>query len=321
MRAWVRAHPRGAGRRRLRAALPADHQPARRPRRDLRSAAAHARRRTARSCRRTTFLPIAEEHGLLRRDRPLGRSAARSRLIAERAAPARTPRCCVKITPGLAGRTTTLRSSSASSSRRTSVPGEHLVLQMPESKVFTHLRAGAGVPDDRGAASAAALALEQFGTGLNSFQLLHALRPGAAEDRPQLHRRPGQEHGEPGEGQGDSRARGAQAGQADHRRVRAGRGQHDDPVLERRRLRAGQLPCRRRAGDGLRLPVSRSRRIATKKPADPAGSFHLQSATLRHYALSHRARSRLPVAQRLDALLQRRMAHEQALAGHGRRRR
>lgn len=56
------------------------------------------------------------------------------------------------------------------------VPGEHLVLQLPESKIFAHLRplqafqkivAGFGCK----------LCLEQFGTSLNSFQMLTHFDP------------------------------------------------------------------------------------------------------------------------------------------------
>jgi EAL domain-containing protein (putative c-di-GMP-specific phosphodiesterase class I) len=56
------------------------------------------------------------------------------------------------------------------------VPGDRLVLQIPESKVFTHLKAvqafQAGV-----AALGCRVALEQFGTGLNSFQMLSHFDP------------------------------------------------------------------------------------------------------------------------------------------------
>ncbi len=56
------------------------------------------------------------------------------------------------------------------------VPGEYLVLQLPESKVFTHLKA----TQEFAAAIAAydcRFALEQFGVGLDSFQLLTHLQP------------------------------------------------------------------------------------------------------------------------------------------------
>ncbi len=56
------------------------------------------------------------------------------------------------------------------------VPGEYLVLQLAEAKVFTHLKAAQAF-----AAAIARLdcrvALEQFGAGLDSFQLLTHLKP------------------------------------------------------------------------------------------------------------------------------------------------
>jgi EAL domain-containing protein (putative c-di-GMP-specific phosphodiesterase class I) len=56
------------------------------------------------------------------------------------------------------------------------VSGEHLVLQLPEAKVFTHLRAAqefAGAVARHGCR----VALEQFGVGLDSFQLLSHFDP------------------------------------------------------------------------------------------------------------------------------------------------
>ncbi|WP_242107237.1 GGDEF/EAL domain-containing response regulator [Luteimonas aquatica] len=56
------------------------------------------------------------------------------------------------------------------------VPGERLVLQLPEAKVFTHLKA---TQDFAAAANGLGvrIVLEQFGVGLDSFQLLSHLRP------------------------------------------------------------------------------------------------------------------------------------------------
>ena len=56
------------------------------------------------------------------------------------------------------------------------VPGEYLVLQLPEAKVFTHLKATQGFADAIGRYDSR-LALEQFGVGLDSFQLLAHLKP------------------------------------------------------------------------------------------------------------------------------------------------
>ncbi|MDR6990782.1 EAL domain-containing protein [Luteimonas sp. 3794] len=56
------------------------------------------------------------------------------------------------------------------------VPGEYLVLQLPESKVFTHLKATQSFAA-RLARFDGRFALEQFGVGLDSFQLLSHLQP------------------------------------------------------------------------------------------------------------------------------------------------
>ena len=56
------------------------------------------------------------------------------------------------------------------------VPGEYLVLQLPESKVFTHLKAAQAFAANIGRFDCR-FALEQFGVGLDSFQLLTHLQP------------------------------------------------------------------------------------------------------------------------------------------------
>ncbi|KLJ02077.1 bifunctional diguanylate cyclase/phosphodiesterase [Luteimonas sp. FCS-9] len=56
------------------------------------------------------------------------------------------------------------------------VPGEYLVLQLPESKVFTHLKAAQAFAAHIGRFDCR-FALEQFGAGLDSFQLLAHLQP------------------------------------------------------------------------------------------------------------------------------------------------
>ena len=56
------------------------------------------------------------------------------------------------------------------------VPGEYLVLELPEAKVFTHLKATQAFADAIGRYDCR-LALEQFGVGLDSFQLLTHLKP------------------------------------------------------------------------------------------------------------------------------------------------
>jgi diguanylate cyclase (GGDEF)-like protein/PAS domain S-box-containing protein len=56
------------------------------------------------------------------------------------------------------------------------VPGEYLVLQLPEAKVFTHLKAAQKFAAAIGKLDCR-IALEQFGAGLDSFQLLSHLKP------------------------------------------------------------------------------------------------------------------------------------------------
>ena len=113
-----RTHPRGGGRRRLRAALPAGHQPARRSGRNLRSAAAPARR-VRRRARAAADVP-ADRGGtrVAVGDRPLGRRPRDPGRSPNARASARTPRCWSRSRrPRWA--TTRWRSSSASSSPRT----------------------------------------------------------------------------------------------------------------------------------------------------------------------------------------------------------
>jgi EAL domain-containing protein (putative c-di-GMP-specific phosphodiesterase class I) len=56
------------------------------------------------------------------------------------------------------------------------VPGEYLVVQLPEAKVFTHLKAAQEFAAAIGKLDCR-IALEQFGAGLDSFQLLAHLKP------------------------------------------------------------------------------------------------------------------------------------------------
>ncbi len=117
----------------------------------------------------SVFMPIAEEHGLMARiDRwVIQRSIV---AIAQRLKSRRNTRLFVKITveslqdPQLAGWITT-------NLRHAEVPGGNLVLCLPESMAFTNLKA---VQELHAALSSVgcALCLEQFGLGLNPFQLL-----------------------------------------------------------------------------------------------------------------------------------------------------
>ncbi|HJW46907.1 MAG TPA: EAL domain-containing protein [Lysobacter sp.] len=116
-----------------------------------------------------TFLPIAEEHGLLGEiDRwVVGRAI---RLIADRQRAGRRTRLLAKITQASL-QDDSLLNHVGEQLKIHGVDGRLLVLQIPESKVFTNLRAAqqfqAGV-----AQYGVRVGLEQFGIGLNPFQLL-----------------------------------------------------------------------------------------------------------------------------------------------------
>ena len=120
------------------------------------------------------FMGIAEEHGLLPDlDRwVIGRTIS---LLAERRKAGKDTTLFVKVSPSslVDG---DLHNFIGSQLKAHAVPGEHLVLQLPESKIFAHLRplqafqkivAGFGCK----------LCLEQFGTSLNSFQMLTHFDP------------------------------------------------------------------------------------------------------------------------------------------------
>lgn len=121
-----------------------------------------------------SFLQIAEEHGLLWEiDRwVVGRAIA---VVGERLRAGHPTTLLVKITQASLA-DDSLAQHVAEQLAAHAVSGEHLVLQLPESKVFTHLRAAQQL--------AAAVAphgcrvcLEQFGLGLDSFQLLSHFDP------------------------------------------------------------------------------------------------------------------------------------------------
>jgi diguanylate cyclase (GGDEF)-like protein/PAS domain S-box-containing protein len=122
----------------------------------------------------STFLAIAEEHGLLEDiDRWVIRRAIE--VMAERKKAGRHTNLFVKVTPAslVEGQ---LQTFIAEQLKVHGVPGDRLVLQIPESKVFTHLKA---VQSFQQAVSALGcrVALEQFRTGLNSFQMLSHFAP------------------------------------------------------------------------------------------------------------------------------------------------
>ncbi|MFY2764562.1 EAL domain-containing response regulator [Arenimonas sp. MALMAid1274] len=121
-----------------------------------------------------TYLAIAEEHGLLDDiDRWVIQRAIA--VIAERAKAGKHTNLFVKVTPAslVEGG---LEVFIGEQLKAHGVAGDRLVLQIPESKVFTHLKA---VQSFQKAVSALGcrVALEQFGTGLNSFQMLSHFDP------------------------------------------------------------------------------------------------------------------------------------------------
>jgi diguanylate cyclase (GGDEF)-like protein/PAS domain S-box-containing protein len=120
------------------------------------------------------FLPIAEEHGLLWEiDRwVVGRAI---QVIAERARLRKETTMLVKITQASLQDDTLARYIGEQLAVH-KVPGSRLVLQLPESKVFTHLKQAQAF---RAAVAAygTRVGLEQFGTGLNSFQLMQHFEP------------------------------------------------------------------------------------------------------------------------------------------------
>ena len=121
-----------------------------------------------------TYLAIAEEHGLLDDiDRWVIKRAVA--VISERQLAGKHTNLFVKVTPAslVEGG---LEAFIGEQLAAHNVPGDRLVLQIPESKVFTHLKA---VQAFQVAVSALGcrVALEQFGTGLNSFQMLSHFDP------------------------------------------------------------------------------------------------------------------------------------------------
>ncbi|MDH5821581.1 EAL domain-containing protein [Luteimonas sp. RD2P54] len=121
-----------------------------------------------------SFLQIAEEHGLLWEidHHVIGQAIAR---IGERMRAGNPTTLLVKVSQASLHDDSLVRYIGEQLGQH-GVPGEYLVLQLPEAKVFTHLKAtqdfavALGKYDCR-------LALEQFGVGLDSFQLLAHLQP------------------------------------------------------------------------------------------------------------------------------------------------
>jgi diguanylate cyclase (GGDEF)-like protein/PAS domain S-box-containing protein len=121
-----------------------------------------------------TFMPIAEEHGLLGDiDRwVIGRTIS---LLGERHKAGKTTTLLAKVSP-ISLTEGDLHNFIGTQLKAHAVPGQHLVLQLPESKIYTYLRPLQAFQKII-AAYGCRLALEQFGTGLNSFQMLSHFDP------------------------------------------------------------------------------------------------------------------------------------------------
>jgi diguanylate cyclase (GGDEF)-like protein/PAS domain S-box-containing protein len=117
------------------------------------------------------FQQIAEEHGLLWEiDRwVVGRAI---QVIAERQKTGQPVTLAVKITEASLA-DDALAKFIGERLAATGVDGERLILQLSEAKVFTHLRAAQSFA----AAIKCKVGLEQFGSGLDSFQLLSHFHP------------------------------------------------------------------------------------------------------------------------------------------------
>jgi multidomain signaling protein FimX len=121
-----------------------------------------------------SFLQIAEEHGLLWEiDRyVIGHTIA---TIGQRISAGRPTTLLVKVSQSSLDDDSLVRYIGEQLTAH-GVPGEYLVLQLPEAKVFTHLKAAQEFAAAIGRLDCR-IALEQFGAGLDSFQLLAHLKP------------------------------------------------------------------------------------------------------------------------------------------------
>lgn len=121
-----------------------------------------------------SFLPIAEEHGLLDDiDRWVLKRAIE--VLAERKAAGRDTTLFVKATTVSLGEGD-LGRFIADTLAEFGVDGGQLVIELPESKVFTNLKMAQDFQKSL-AGVGCRIALEQFGSGLNSFQLLTHFEP------------------------------------------------------------------------------------------------------------------------------------------------
>jgi diguanylate cyclase (GGDEF)-like protein/PAS domain S-box-containing protein len=119
--------------------------------------------------RPATFFPIAEEHGLVDQiDRWVIQHAIQT--IAERKRAGKTTTLFVKLTPESI-QDAALAAWIGVTLKQAAVPGNQLVLSISEAKAFTNLKAAQDLQKSL-AKLGCAICLEQFGMGLNSFQLL-----------------------------------------------------------------------------------------------------------------------------------------------------
>ena len=130
-----------------------------------------------------TYLPIAEEHGLLGQiDRwAIARAVA---LVGERMRAGKHTRILLSLSQD-AVQDPTMASHVAAHLASSGVSGESLVLAVPEAKVFTNLRAAQEFVSTM-AGFGVRIALEKFGAGLNSLQLLAHVEPAMLKLDPQF---------------------------------------------------------------------------------------------------------------------------------------
>ena len=130
-----------------------------------------------------TYLPIAEEHGLLGQiDRwAIARAVA---LVGERMRAGKRTRILLSLSQD-AVQDPTMASHVAAHLASSGVSGESLVLAVPEAKVFTNLRAAQEFVSTM-AGFGVRIALEKFGAGLNSLQLLAHVEPAMLKLDPQF---------------------------------------------------------------------------------------------------------------------------------------
>jgi len=122
----------------------------------------------------STFLQIAEDNGMLPEiDRYVASRAIAA--IAQRLRAGQPTTLLVKVSQASLDGDAFADFVGAQLAEQ-QVPGEYLVLQLPESKVFTHLKAAQAFAARIGRFDGR-FALEQFGVGLDSFQLLSHLQP------------------------------------------------------------------------------------------------------------------------------------------------